>query len=424
MTLFFICAALLVLLIVGWILLGLFRSQNTETDQEAVNISLARERRATLEAALADGAIDQATFEYERQQLEYDLAADLQLENKTVTRKGGHLPAAIIVAAFIPIAAGAMYLHLGNPAAITQAANQPMQSVASAEQGAPSLVDLLPQVEQRVAEQPDDIEGWRILGRTYLTIGEFAKAKNALEKALALDDTDVATMAQLAEAIGMTQQGNLAGEPLAILTKATSLDSENDHALWLLSIAKQQAGDHQAAMEGFNTLAGKSEGNPEALGMINEMRARSQQALAGQAPSGSDAATPSANEATGSNGSSEAEAQSAEIIVTVDLSEDARSASDDSQAVFIYATATQGPPMPLAVSRMTVADLPVTVTLDNSMAMIPTMTLSSFDSVTVGARVSKTGNAIAQPGDWFTEVTDIEPATTDSVSLTVNQQTP
>jgi len=80
--------------------------------------------------------------------------------------------------------------------------------------------------------------------------------------------------------------------------------------------------------------------------------------------------------------------------------------------------------MPLAVSRMTVADLPVTVTLDNSMAMIPTMTLSSFDSVTVGARVSKTGNAIAQPGDWFTEVTDIEPATTDSVTLTVDQQTP
>jgi len=372
MTLFFISAALLVLFSVAWLMLGLFRSKGSDTDQEAVNITLARERRATLDAALA------------------------------------------IVAVFVPITAGALYLHLGNPAAITQPANAPVQAAADAGQTAPSLVELLPQIEERLAERPDDIEGWRLLGRTYLSTGEFDKSKAAFEKALALDESDVPTMAQLAEAAGMTQQGDLSGEPRALVTRANELDPENEHALWLLSIARQQAGDHQAAVEGFDILKAKASENPEAIAMIDQMRARSMQALSGEQATPMTIPAPVPNE----------EQAEASISVTVDLSDEARAASSDDQVVFIYATATQGPPMPLAVSRLSVADLPVTVVLDNSMAMIPTMTLSTFDSVTVGARISTTGNAVAQQGDWFNEAPNIEPSTTDEISLVIDQQTP
>ena len=80
--------------------------------------------------------------------------------------------------------------------------------------------------------------------------------------------------------------------------------------------------------------------------------------------------------------------------------------------------------MPLAVSRITVGDLPVTVTLDDSMAMIPNMTLSAFPSVTIGARISPTGNPLAQSGDWFAEQNNILVNDTDSVSLTIETQTP
>ena len=215
-------------------------------------------------------------------------------------------------------------------------------------------------------------------------------------------------MAQLAEAAGMTQQGDLSGEPRALVTRA------NEHALWLLSIARQQAGDHQAAVEGFDILKAKASENPEAIAMIDQMRARSMQALSGEQATPMTIPAPVPNE----------EQAEASISVTVDLSDEARAASSDDQVVFIYATATQGPPMPLAVSRLSVADLPVTVVLDNSMAMIPTMTLSTFDSVTVGARISTTGNAVAQQGDWFNEAPNIEPSTTDEISLVIDQQTP
>ena len=255
MTQFFILAALLVLLSLGWLLFGLFRSKGPSTDQEAVNITLARERLATLEAALADSSIDQPTFDYEREQLEYDLAADLQPEGHSSTRKGGHIFAAILVGIFVPIAAGALYLQLGNPAAITQARNAALDTAGTAGSGgnegqnAPAVADLLPQMEERLNQSPDDIEGWRLLGRSYLSVGEFSKARNAFEKAVALDELDAPTLAQFAEAIAMTQQGDLSGEALQYITKANELDPENEHALWLLSIARQQAGDHESAMQ-------------------------------------------------------------------------------------------------------------------------------------------------------------------------------
>ena len=431
MTLFFISAAILVLLCIAWLLVGLFRSSASDTDQEAVNITLARERREVLDAALADGAIDQATYDYERKQLEYDLAADLRSDKGSTTRPGGQISAAVLVAVFVPIGAGALYLHLGDPAAITQTRDAtPTASVTDGTQTAPALSEMLPQMEERLAQQPDDVDGWRLLGRSYLTVAEFGKARNAFEKALALDEDDVPTMAQLAESIGMTQQGELAGEPAILITRALTLDPDNEHALWLGSIAQQQAGNHDAALQGFNRLAVIAQNDPAAMATIEQMRSRSIAAMAGlqQGDTGTGTAdTGTAGQPTSESASASEPADAGEgasIAVTVSLSDDAGSSSSDDQVVFVYARATDGPPMPLAVSRISVADLPTTVLLDNSMAMIPTMTLSTFPSVTIGARVSTTGTAAAQSGDWFKEAGDIDPGNTDSIELIIDQQTP
>lgn len=427
MTLFFIFAALLVALCLVWLLLGLFRSGHSSTDQEAVNITLARERRATLDEALANGSIDQATHDYEREQLEYDLAADLKTESERTPPKNGHIAAAIIVAIFVPVTAGTLYLQLGNPAAITQAGNSPQSTVGASGQ-APSLANLLPQLEERLSTAPDDVNGWRLLGRSYLSVNEFTKAQSAFEKALALEENDVPTLAQLAEAIAMSKDGDLSGEPLRYLERANGIDPDNEHALWLLAIARQQAGDHQSALEGFDRLASMSQDNPDALATIEQMRARSLETMAGGAATTAQPAAETATESTpDSENHTSAEPQAgtaASVQVNVMLSEAAKAAAGDESAVFIYARASEGPPMPLAVSRITVRDLPVTVTLDDSMAMIPNMTLSAFPSVTIGARISPTGNPLAQSGDWFAEQNDILVNETDSVSLIIETQTP
>lgn len=428
MTSFFILAVLLVLLCLGWLLFGLFQSNANTTDQEAVNITLARERRATLDTALADGSIDQATFDYERQQLEYDLAADLREAQSDPAGKQGHVPAAVLVAVFIPIAAGALYLQLGNPAAILQdrtaqsTAQSTAQTAGADQNQAPAaMAELLPQLEERLTRSPDDVDGWRLLGRSYLSVNEFEKARIALEKALALDENDVPTLALTAEATAMTQNGLLAGEPVRYLQRAQALDADNEHTLWLLSIAQQQSGEHEAALAGFNRLAGLASDNPEALATIEQMRRQSLEALNRPADLPPTDTTAAQNDTVAAE---TAEAAAGSVTVTVSLGETAEKSVDPGQTVFIYAKATDGPPMPLAVHRLTVQELPATVVLDDSMAMIPTMKLSSFADITVGARVSTSGDAVAQSGEWFSEQVLDSVDNTANVALVVDEQMP
>ena len=108
--------------------------------------------------------------------------------------------------------------------------------------------------------------------------------------------------------------------------------------------------------------------------------------------------------------------------MTVDLAENVIAASAPDDAVFIYAKAVSGPPMPLAAKRITVKDLPVTFTLSDADAMMPQLTLSSQPQVIVGARVTKSGQAIAQSGDYVAESEPV--SNTGEVALTIADQIP
>lgn len=439
MILFFISAALLVALCLAFLLVGLFKADPHSVDQEAVNITLAREHRVTLDAALANGSIDQSTYDYERTQLEYDLAGDLQSDERKRSSKKGHIGAAVLVSVFIPIAAGALYMRIGTPAAITQdrgsaiGSSGSAQSAATAQPGAqaPALSQIIPKLEERLAESPDDLEGWRLLGRSYLSVSDFIKAKSAFEKAVDLDENNVPTLAQLAETLAMIKDGDLTGEATSILERANALDASNEHTLWLLAIARQQAGDHDAALAGFDQLAAIVAEDPQALATIEQMRGLSVKELAIGSGGSTNKTT---NDTTAPNAASDSTAEAsanssgetvgASIVVSVDMTPQVLAAVDAGHAVFVYAKASQGPPMPLAVSRHAAGDLPISITLDDSMAMIPTMTLSTFPKITVGARISPSGNPIAQSGDWFIEVTDVTLSDTENLSITIDQQVP
>jgi cytochrome c-type biogenesis protein CcmH len=112
------------------------------------------------------------------------------------------------------------------------------------------------------------------------------------------------------------------------------------------------------------------------------------------------------------------------ITVQVDLSPDLMARANDSDTVFIFARAVSGPPMPLAVVRKQVSDLPIEVTLDDSMAMMPQMKLSGFAEVNVGARISKSGNAIPQSGDLKANESQVKTGTDAAVKLLIDSIVP
>ena len=435
MTLFFLSAALLVLLAVALLLVGPLRvranataSAARESDQRATNIALARERRAELAAALAADQIDPETHDRELEQLELALAADLEATPEREVRDGA-LPAAVLIVVFVPIAAGALYLRLGDPGALERAANAPPGSNVTAAAGGadggaadrpPGLDELLPRLEERLAREPDDLQGWRLLGRSYLGMEEFERAAVALERAVALDGQDAATLGQLAEAIAMSRGGALAGEPVALLDRALAIDPADPQGLWLRAIAHQQAGTHRDALALFERLRTAIASDTAAVATIDDMMARSRAAL-GETMSGA------AGEPRVEGGDVPAPDESSpgvSVSLRVDLSPEARAAVDPGDTVFVYARATEGPPMPLAVARHTVAELPLQVTLDESMAMMPGMGLGNFPSITLGARVSPSGDAIAAPGDWYVERDGIAVAEEDTVELLIDAQRP
>lgn len=98
--------------------------------------------------------------------------------------------------------------------------------------------------------------------------------------------------------------------------------------------------------------------------------------------------------------------------------------ADVNDSIFIYAKAISGPPMPLAAHRARARDLPLTITLDDSMAMVPAMKLSGFPEVTVGARLSKSGQAMPQRGDLEGEVTPVQPGQADIVKIVIDRVRP
>lgn len=428
MSLFFILAALMVVAALAFIIPStLKRSSQDELDQLDTNISIAKDRRSQLQQSLQSGTIDQATYDSELIDLEHGLAADVGAAEKHRESAKRGIGIAASIALFLPIASGALYLQLGEPAAVdTDAMHaQVLQNQQQQQQAGqpPALAELLPNLERKLLENPNDIDGWKLLGKSYLTISDFSNAKRALLRAYEIDNADPDLLSQLAEATAMERGGDLSGEASEYLDSALQINPQHQQSLWLVAISRQQAGKHEEAITRFEALRSGVADNPDAVASVNEMINLSRielglDAVSSQLTTTAEGSTANAEPTT--NDAPTSTSGAAEVSVTVSLADGVLEQVNASDSVFIFARASSGPPMPLAVSRHVVSDLPITVVLNDSMAMMPAMTLSQFPSVTVAARISASGDAIAQPGDWFGELENIQPAESPKLELVID----
>jgi len=368
------------------------------------NIAIAREQLAALDAAKRSDGLADSDYAEERLRIEATLSRELEHGGNVRESRTANLALGAVIALGVPLGAAWLYAQIGTPAAI---ATSPAVSVAAnaganagPDAGPPALAELVPRLEQRLSEQPDDVMGWRLLGRTYIGMERFDLALSPLARALELEPDDAGTHTQLAEARAMLAGGDLGGQALDSLERAYALDPRHEQTLWLLGVARQQAGRHADAIALLGTLRAIADaaGNAQAVTTIDEYLDVSRAAL-----DEGDAVEPG-GDAGGGVGDGEAGTVRAALVIEISLGE-AAATVDPSLAVFVYARAVDGPPMPLAVQRLSAADLPTTVTLDESMAMLPNMTLAAFPEVVVGARVSLSGQPVPSSGDWSVEST-------------------
>jgi len=272
---------------------------------------------------------------------------------------------------------------VGNPRALLSRTAEGANAHGVSAQQFEAMVSRL---AARLKENPEDAEGWTMLGRSYAVLGRFGESSQAYAKAAARTPGDAQLLADYADALAMAQGRTLQGEPEKILLRALTVDPNNVKALLLAGTAAFNRGDQAAAIRHWERVL---ELLPAESDMVQRVRASIAEARSATGSAGGKAQVAKPAKAQGGG----------RVSGVVTLAPELAGKIAPGDTVFIFARAAEGPRMPLAILRKRASDLPVQFTLDDSMAMAPQMKLSAFPRVIVGARVSKSANASPQPGD-------------------------
>jgi cytochrome c-type biogenesis protein CcmH len=379
MTLFLLIAAAMVAIAVGCVLVPLLaRRAHAGPAPEAANLAILRDQLAELEADVARGVLARERYEQARSELERRALDETQGDSAPANppRPASAWTAAAL-AAGIPVGAVIFYLVVGAPSALL-GQRDPGHEITREK-----VEQMVAGLAARLEKQPDDPDGWRVLGRSYSVMGRYPEAARAYERAAALIPGDAGLLADYADALAMAQGRSMAGKPLELVNRALELDANQWKALALAGTAALERKDYKRAVAYWERLRKVL---PPGSGMEESVEASitEARALGGAMP-----APKPKTRATAS----------AQVAGRVSLAQGLAGRAAPTDTVFIFARAASGPPMPLAVLRKQVRDLPLEFTLDDTMAMAPNVKLSDFPAVIIGARVSRSGSATAQSGD-------------------------
>ena len=474
---FFIAAAGMVAAALALIAPPLFsrRPDGEKSDGEAErrtqNIAAARRRMRDLRERRENGEISEDDFAEARAEIERALLDDLAAQGEArvsralrrQNREGGGggegeksnrepprdesprgkwFAAALCFA--LPMAAGILYLHLGEPRALFPP--EPNRSGPNQSAAAPTMDAAIAALRARLGENPEDPAGWILLARSLATTGQFGDAAEAFAQARNLAGDDADLLAGEAESRARAADGNFSGEPERLLSRALELDSENPTALWLSGLAAAGR-DDLATAAGFWKRALPQIRDAEAKSQLQNLIAEAETESAisksnsdsnfgsdsdsnsdsnfgsdSDSDFGSVSDSDSDSDSEGA-GRSESESVGAWVEVRVGLSpEFSARPPDPESAVFVFARAAAGPRIPLAAARRRAAELPFSVVLSDAMAMTPQLKLSQFPRVDIIARVSKSGQPQAGPGDLVGEAREISTTAGATVSLTIDRR--
>ena len=312
--------------------------------------------------------------------------------------------------AFVLAVALGGYWLTGSPSLAGLGSPAPAGAAAAHEGGAPShavspeqIAEMAERLATRLREQPQDPQGWAMLGRSYAVLGRNDDAVKAYETAVRQQGDDAVLLADYADALAVKNNRKLDGEPMKWVRRALELDPKNVKGLALAGTDAFDRKDYAGAVKYWEELLkfGPSGGNfmQQVQASVAEARQLGGLAPAVPATTAAPAMAPPSPKGPSSN-----DAANPTVSGTVTLNGAVAAQAGPDDTVFIFARAAEGSRMPLAVLRKRVRDLPATFTLDDSLAMSPAAKLSGAPLVIVGARVSKSGNATPSAGDLSGQV--------------------
>lgn len=410
MTLFWIVTAVMLVIAMVMVAPALLRPviRNTSTG-DSENTEIARERLEQIRQSHTHGELSDSEFAQGVSEVEAILAEELATQEKSELLGNPFAKVALIaIALFLPALTFSLYSIIGAPDAIdaekSTVQQQPPAGHQSAQGETPSLPDLVDNLAKRLEEEPDNANGWFMLGRSQMTLGRYEDATASFRRVDELSPDTAPVLLALANAAAMAQGGKIGGEPEELVLRALELEPNDAIGLWLAGNAREEAGDDQAAIEYWQ----------RAIPLLNDSPADQQELTTRMQMLASKA------------GIEVKQAPPAPVSksLTVKVSLDAALAEQltGNETLFVFARAVSGSPMPLAASRHSVNEFPVEVELTDAMAMMPAMKLSGFDEVKVSAKISASGSATPGETDLVSDVVIAKPGQDEAITLVVSKQ--
>lgn len=446
----FVAAALLLLavtlVVLAWPLLR--RSSSPEVSSRELTSTVYRDKLAELDQDLAAGSLSPADHEQSRNELQRRLLEDsasicapadsatgtTQSATKSATKGGAKNSASsaadttagqeqrskgllLSLAATLPIAAIGLYMVIGTPAALED--NPHQQGFSNAE-----IEKMVGELAARLKAQPDDHRGWAMLGRSYKMMGRFNEAAQAYAMTGPMLDTSAELLVDYADSVAAAADG-FNEQSLQLLDKALKLEPNNLQGLWMRGSASFEAGKYGPAIVDWEKLLAalppESDDARTIQGNLAEAHRRAgsepRPALGNAAPATpSSTQTPTPTAATSTAATPTAATPGAgRIEGRVELAPELAKQVVAGDVLMVIARPADGNRLPAAVLRVPAAGFPARFTLDDSQAMTEDRKLSGFLDVLVEARVSRKGQAKAEPGDLMGEGVPIRVGTRDAV---------
>lgn len=395
---FWLCAGLLLLTALAFLLIPVLRGRKAqaEEDRTALNVSLYQERLQELQGQHEAGALNDEQLQHGRDEAARELLADTEGAGASsrFAALGGKIP--LLAALLMPLLGFGLYQHWGAIDEVEQARSLVEQPK--------SIEEMTARLETSVQSNPDSAEGWYFLGRAYMAQERASDAAAAFERAVGVAGREPELLGQWAQALYFAGNKQWSEQLQALTDEALQADPEEVTSLGLLGIAAYEEGRFSAAIGFWERLVAVLPEQDPSRQAIQGGIERARERL--DAPA-EEAQTPPA-----------VAAANRQLTVRVELAAALQDQVQPSDSVFVFARAASGPPMPLAVKRLTVADLPAQVSLSDSDAMMPQLKISGFEQVQLVARISRSGNATA--GEWIGSSQPLASSTTEPQQLTID----
>ena len=381
-------AALMALLALAWLLHPLLRRSKdgvSTASRQILNTAIYRDQLTELERDRADGSLADHDFEQARVELQRRLLEDASVPDVPVVARPARRTL-LTVALLLPLAAALMYAWLGNPAAMQPSDGQHQVTAGQ-------MDEMVAKLAARLEKNPNDPQGWAMLGRTYKALLRLDDAEKAFIRAGDIMNQDAVLLAEYADLLAVRADGNLEGKPLQLIQQALKLEPENFMALALAGTAAYNRQDFPEASRYWGQLLKLLPPESEDAKSL-----RATLADIGAKGGGPVDDKPVAKAAAGKPGPS-----NKTVSGSVTLAPALAAKVQPGDTLFVYARPVDGPRMPLALLRGHAGDLPLNFTLDDSLAISPDMKLSGASEVRLEARVTKSGQAVRQAGDLIGE---------------------